>query len=564
MRIRLRTILLCAVALGVVLRILAAFQGEPDFDSSHDVAMANTFASGNEFLLPYGSFYQTRADPNGLTWIFEPVPSQHFAPMWPVLLATGYGIVGFSLAATMASSLIVSVLAISIAFLITRDLMGSEKAWVVAAAVSLDFLLIQMTAVARSENLLVITYMATIWAILRGLKDDRYMVLAGLLAGVSYLTKSSVGYLFLLAGSLGFLWRFYYMRSGVFRNRYYLAAIALFLTVVGAWGLRNILAFGWPHWETSPYANAALAYAVARPLEFFPLMGVKAVLYLLYCATVAFFFAPQIIRATRHWKDEDANAHLLAIGLPILFGIIFAAAFAIVEPWEPLWWEDNLRYVNIAIVPMLWFALRRERLPLEWQPRLGRPVVPQLLRSLWKSLPVRIPLLLAAAFAFFAIDHMVGIVLAIGALILPKSPEIKPAAVVCFVLALGLASVNSATSIHRSAEYNAGRFLAELTEDGDVVALAGSVNPYFLYPYLADRHVRFVQWNASESDFLLSTEPGNYSGYGLIAVFNGTRSPGFVDSAYNHLATAALKTLGLPYRQGSPYAGDLFVYRPRL
>ncbi len=58
-----------------------------------------------------------------------------------------------------------------------------------------------------AEALVAMLFVLTVWAILKSLKRTRYIVWAGLFAGLGFLAKASLGYFF-FAGLAGLLWRF--------------------------------------------------------------------------------------------------------------------------------------------------------------------------------------------------------------------------------------------------------------------------------------------------------------------------------------------------------------------
>ena len=558
---RLRTVLLYAVGLGLALRLLAVLlQGVPGPDGPYYMAMGASVAQGQGFLIPYA--------PPGP--VLGPQPSHHYAPLWPLTLALGYTIAGFSFATSMAVSLLVSFLFVLVVFLTTRDLLGTPKAWIVTAVVALSAELIELTDQVYSENLLALCYVATIWAILRSLKDERFIVLAGVFAAAGYLTKASVGYFFFLAGAAGFLWRFSYVRWGILRDRYYLAAIGLFGTIAGSWVLRNLTTFGWPNWQTSPKNDAAVAFGFTEPLQFLPALGVKVVLFALFFATLGLFFAPQILRAVRRWREEEVSALWLAVVLPAILGVVFAAAFELYEPSfvTPLW-AGHLRYVVMAFVPLLWLALRDADVPSEvpwrrWLASLGRlrPRLPSR-----RSLLVRLALVGLAGLTFYAYDRMVGLILLAGAVLAPSLsvPRVRARVVVGLVLVLALTSVNAATFTQRAPEFAAGATLADLAQSGDVVALVGRVDVVSMYPYLSDRNLTFVQWdlgsNVTGADFVLTRTDAVFPGYGLLATFFRTGSYGLVDEAYFAVSHGVRGFLGITIPPGTASQGDLFLYR---
>lgn len=551
--LQLRWVLIAAVGFGALFRVWAVLTQEvPYDDGQYYMAMGATFAAGQGLVMPW------ELNPGPL---YTPMPSHHFPPMWPLVLSGAYAAAGFSIESTMVTSLVVGIALIPVVFFTTRDLLGVEKAWFVTAFTSLYFVFIELTDFAYSENLLTIFYVLTIWAILRSLKDPRFIVLAGTFAGLGYLTKAAVGYFFLLAGAAGFLWRFYYLRWKVFTDRYYVSAIVIFLTCVFGWAARNLLAFGFPNWETSPYTTDALAYAFARPTEFVPVLAAKVFLFLVFYGTVALFFAPQLVRQLKKWREEAVSAHLLAIVLPAVLGVVFAAAFTLFEPWATLWWNENIRYVIMAFIPLLWLALREEPLPL----RFRFPSMKGAARPLW-FLAVRLSLVALAAFAFYQVDHMVGLILLVAAVLLPRfqAKAIHPIVVVGVIVVLGLTGINAATTIVRAPEYGAGKLLSDVASDGDVIAIVGLTGVYYLYPYLARMNLTLVKWNGSGTaggaSFVLSNRSLSLPGYRLLAIFLSTITPGWVDSAYIALSRAVRTALGLDIPSSTPPYADVFVY----
>ncbi len=567
-RIPLRWLFLFFVVVGIGIRVLATLRGWPSGDGGRYAALGDSLSRGQGFLLPWGSPFQgidfasVPLQPFHQT-SYAPIPSEHDAPLWPMVLALAYEIGGFSLATSEAASFLVSLLLLLVTFLATRDLLGRDKAWFVTAFAALDFLLVATAANLLSEDLIAVCYVATIWAILRSLKDDRFIILAGIFAGAGYLTRASIGYFFLLAGAVGFLWRFYYLRWSVFRNRHYLAAIGLFLLFVGSWSLRNLLVFGWPNWETSPYLTYSVVYSLQNPLLFAAAFAEKTLLFLLFYALVGAFLLPQILAALRRYREEDVSAHLLAILLPGLLGVIFAAALGLYEhnPWLD---DGNLRYVDVAFVPLLWLALRGATLPSSWnlELRIVEALRPgSLLRMLQKN-AFRLPLILGAAAvtAFFSVA--IGIVLLIGTIVFPRAQPMRMSILVAFLLAFMLSNVNSLTGYTHPPELAAGKFLARVARQGDVVAIpeTGDVDEYIMYPDVGHLNLRFVPWNGSVVNFLMSDKPGNYSGYVLLATFHTETVPSVVTAVFGIAQSRMRAMLGLR-PAAAPSPSYLYLYQ---
>ena len=185
-----------------------------------------------------------------------------------------------------------------------------------------------------------------------------------------------------------------------------------------------------------------------------------------------------------------------------------------------------------------------------------------------KSLLFRILLVAIAGLAFVWIDHMIGIVFLFGGMFARRNVGISGTNIAVLICALGLASVNAATTVDRFPDYAAGEFLAKIVLGGDIIGIYEDshhyISPYLMHFYLGDHQLQFVEWDGRNVDFLLSVRLDNYTGYELIAVFNHTKSEGVLDSAYRALNYRVRTLLGLSLNQGPPLQGDLFLYRSTL
>lgn len=228
---------LAAIAAGVVLRVVAMFTMDFRSDGDTYTAMGHAWARTGTFLMPYGDV--TTWNPT------EPGYSNHYPPAYPFYLGLVFKVFGFGLAQAKGAALAMSLLAILASYLTTRDLYGRVSAAIVGGLVALEPHLIWVTGTGFSENMVMVFFAVTMWAIVKSLTDTRYIVFAGLAAGLAYLSRSSVGYFFVIAGVGGFVWRFLYMRWAVFRNGWYMLAIVLFGSIILAWAWRNVALFGY-------------------------------------------------------------------------------------------------------------------------------------------------------------------------------------------------------------------------------------------------------------------------------------------------------------------------------
>ncbi|HLE48248.1 MAG TPA: glycosyltransferase family 39 protein, partial [Candidatus Thermoplasmatota archaeon] len=313
--------------------------------SGQGVAITNpSVGDGCNFALPVG-------------------PSHHFAPLWAFIQAVFILLFGATTATWAAATVALSVAAVFVVYWTTRDLFGGDAAVLVAGIVAHEWsLLLFGTMLGYAENLVLITFALTFWAILRGLTDERMLLLAGLFAGLGYLGRASVGWFFVVAGLGGLLWRVHFHGWRILKNPWYLGAMAIFGTFLAAWGTRNLIHFwdgDWSHIiaaaQTSEFHDYALSTALHQPRLYSMALFAKLILLgtglLLPLAPVI----PAIAARAKAWREEAVSGLLLGAALIFAFALIFSAAFGVVEGRQ-LFWGHHLRYVTPALVPLLWIV----------------------------------------------------------------------------------------------------------------------------------------------------------------------------------------------------------------
>lgn len=334
------------LGLGIALRILVHLWQSPAVDAYSYAAMAHSFRTTGAFTMPWGDVD---------TFHTDPVPSNHYPPLYPMYLAGFYTLFGTTLAATDAASTVASLAALAVAYACTRDLYGPRKALVAAAALAASPLLVQGTAQDYSENLVLLFFTATLWAILRSLERPWFILPAGVLAGLGYLTKSTMGPFFVVAGLGGLAWRLHWKGWKVLRDPPYLAAIAAFALIAGAWMLRNLRLFG--SWETSFHIRDAVGAAVADPWAWLPLFLVTLAFYatagyLLWLALIPWLAT--LARIPKLASEHDSGLWL-ALGLPLVLSAAIDACLWLIEGEFFL---NNARYIAFVAIPALWLLLR--------------------------------------------------------------------------------------------------------------------------------------------------------------------------------------------------------------
>lgn len=291
-------------------------------------------------------------------------PGHHFSPLLPIIEAGFILALGPGLPALVASLITVSLAMIGVVYWTTRDLFGRDAALAVSALMSIEWTTVLFgTRQGYSESLVLLTLVLTLWAILKSLSDERYIMIAGLAAGLGYLSKASAGWFFLIAGLGGLSWRLVHRGWRVFLDRNYLGAILIFGSIFGAWSARNLYHFwdGTPRglltqWQTSELTARAIRLAFDEPGVFaFGLIGKFPILVL--GVVVPLLGLHRLVWAgLRDWRREDVSGLWLASVLLFALGWLFAAAFWVTEQSDLLW-ADPIRYVATAIFPLAWLVI---------------------------------------------------------------------------------------------------------------------------------------------------------------------------------------------------------------
>ncbi len=305
--------------------------------------------------LPWGEYWEFDA--------WTPGPSPHYPPVYPVYLTPFLAALGTSTIAVQAAALVAGILLLAVYWRTTASLFGREKAAWFVALLALDPVLVVTTGTGYTENLVTLLFVVTVAAILRSLKDPRWIVAAGLAAGLAYLTKSSVGPFFIIAGMAGFAWRFRFVRWQVLRDRWYLAAIAVFGALAGAWAVRNLADF-WDgtaiglvtQWQTSALFSQATSIAVAHPLDLGFILAARLPLFIGLFLVVAGPWWREI-RGLPLLRDEEASALGLAVGLTYVLAWLISGVLWVMER-SPILWADLTRYVVFANPVIWWMAAK--------------------------------------------------------------------------------------------------------------------------------------------------------------------------------------------------------------
>jgi 4-amino-4-deoxy-L-arabinose transferase-like glycosyltransferase len=353
---------LAAIAAGIVLRLVAPLYMDLRSDGDTYAAMGHVWSMRHEFLMPWGDV---------TTWGPAPASySNHYPPAYPLYLGIVFTVFGFGLWQAKLAAVAISLAALAAVYVTTRDLYGKTAAALAGGLIALEPGMLWVTGAGFSENMVLLFFALTMWAILRSLRDDRYILLAGLFAGLAYLSRASVGYFFVIAGGGGFLWRFYYRRWRLFTNVWYMGAIAIFLGIAIAWGARNVALFGYhtqdlpfvgqvslPRWETSSYTTYVQDLALQKPDLWRKALLAKIPFFLAFGLWYALAFPLELWKATKRIREEETSALWLSVVLVWVIAWVISAMFWVFEQ-SPMYWLDNHRYILIGILPLAWLVLR--------------------------------------------------------------------------------------------------------------------------------------------------------------------------------------------------------------
>ena len=305
--------------------------------------------------------------------------THHLAPVYPLYLSMFYAFLPVQLGTQVAVEIMFA-LSIMVAFIITKKLYGTTQALITTGLIATVPTYVFSASRNYSEPMMLIWYTLTIYFILESLNPEKEnrIILAGFCAALGYLTKSSLGYFFIIAGLAGFLWRFYYMKWRVFKNKNYLLAILTFFALVLAWTARNLYRF----WDgtfsdffaaaqPSEYFHAATVHSLTKDFgSFFVQFWFFMVLTGLFMLSYAWIFSDYVKKTFSRIRDERISCLWLSIILPLFIGWIVGAIYFVYEnQWMPDYWITYypvsqiryliftlIRYCFIALVPLSWLA----------------------------------------------------------------------------------------------------------------------------------------------------------------------------------------------------------------
>ncbi len=111
----------------------------------------------------------------------------------------------------------------------------------------------------------------------------------------------------------------------------YLGAIGIFASIVLAWSSRNLVRFGFPHWETGAYLTSYTSVARSEPLRYVPLVLATMLLFCIMLLSIGIYFGPELLDALGSIRAEEESGLWLAIVLIPLYCRFRRSGFRVVR-----------------------------------------------------------------------------------------------------------------------------------------------------------------------------------------------------------------------------------------
>ena len=496
-------ILILLIIFGVILRTLTYWTDIPRFDGTYLATLGYNFLRYHDFVDIEGVSTYARS------WTY------------PAYLAVFYYLFGFTIPVTKIAAIFLSISVLGIVYLTTRDLFDRQEALVTTAIIALMSTLIVITGKGWIENIVLLFFIPTVWAMIKGFKDSRYIVVASVFAGLTYYTKTDVGFTVIIVGILAFaVWRFYYMRWSLFKDKNYHSAFAIILLMA----LLRAALIG------SAAEDISYTTQVASPSHLITMDGFLRFLsqipyHALLLWSFLIFFIPELKDSIKKIRDEYYSfLFLIIIGLTLVV-IVHASGYPIFST-SPLK-RVSREYITIVYVPVLWLFLKSADFTGLKSSEMLKSSVFKLIADKKRMFLIVFGLIVAAGAAF--IDDWLAIILLFGAFSCAIQ-NIRKRMMLMLTIFLIL-SVNSITGAYQPGYIEASEVVSRSVCEGDVIALVGiegggSLIPNWVYPYITNHNVSIVYYEkGSTPTFIMSQSNTAFEGYTLIGVYCGDVRP---------------------------------------
>jgi 4-amino-4-deoxy-L-arabinose transferase-like glycosyltransferase len=464
-----------------------------------------------------GSFYEN----GGFVMQWEPAMSVWQTSLtYPTYLWAYYSIFGYDIAVTKFASILMSMITLAIIYLTSKDLFGEQKALIITAIFAVDSILLLSAGRNYGENILLLLFALTVWALIKGLKDSKYMVLFGIFAGLTFLTKTDIRLILALIGLTGILmWRFYYLRFSMLKDKYFIAGILIILAVI-LW--REIMIESSGVWVS----QSTLLYGISDLGSYLGILLVRLPFAILLPMIIGFFFLPEIEGVTRKAKIEFYNILLIIIIGLTLFVWLQTSSQYLYDSNYTIFSRDALRYIDIAFFPLIWIVIKDVDFKTSYKHNNLRDTLSSLRllfrdrkRLIFLSCPV-----IAFLVSIIFFGSWLAIFFAFGTVAL-LFKELKKRIAILLV-AFSLVSANALTASLHYGYIDAAKAMSPKLQDGDVVSF-DQENPGFLqyqiHPYIKNHDIFVAEYsNASDVQnitFIISEFDNTYNNFTLIGDF---------------------------------------------
>lgn len=491
-----------ALALGVFAHALASLSGRPLWDGALYSYMGGSIYSSGSLQMDW--------DP---THVF---PTWEYGIIYPVFLSLFYHAASFSSAASQTAAFVASLLLMGAGYWATKDLFGRTKGFAMAALLSLDPTLLNANSHNYADPFLLALFILALWGLLKSLKDDRYMVAFGVGAGLFYMSRTIIGWSYVVPGLVGLLaWHWWKTRPSWAAFRWWIAGAGLVMAFV-------ILREFEIQIEGRVFNTHDVSYVLGNTGALLPVAGLKLPFLVLMVASYGVFWLPELRMSLSARRQPDHE--VLLLGAAGLGAVIWAliSMIAVTEPQNPIFWQDNMRYVLVIVVPVVWLIFMHLDFDMRDTGHVRQRVTGH-------RLPVKFVVLAGiAGLTLVFIGAWLAVFVGFGAIALLGRSCRQRLAIMLLVFAL--AGLNTLTAVDQPGFVAAAATLNARVRPGDVIAIdrhsPPDLNAVEVYNYVREHDIVVIDYApGTNATFIMSQfavgENVIYPGYALVGSCEG-------------------------------------------
>lgn len=510
-------ILVLIIIWGIILRIVTYWTADFSPDGSLYAIMGKSFSRSPNIVELYSNYKSASI-------------------LYPLYLSGFYYIFGYSVELTRIAAISTGIMFIGVVYLCTKNLYGQQKGLIVASIFSLEALFIRSLSWNCAENFIGIFFVATIWALIKSIERDRYILLVALFGLLFFLSKSSMGAFIVPAIFAIFLWKFYYMRFQIFKRKPYIILMSVIALSVFVFILVNIILL----WDGSlnsilmalnpnRYLYGEYTSGILNHLDLIlynMLIGLP--FFLLLLSIYGNFWFQELTKGAKKFREEHTSLLWLCfIGISFITWAFLGYAVWCLSSGIKLWYnpDTSVRYLSIGYIPLMWLAVKE--VDFDFKKIKNNLQIKNLLKNiLWifkvnlrerKRLVIVAIMLSASVVMIIIFKTYLAIFIVFGAFALClKSPENRLWA----MLAVFLIVCTNATLVSINyGDSEAMKTLNDYVKDGDIVAFHNFTTHRGAY---LEKDVILTQYseNSTAKYIVSSNFTTNYAGYRLISEYS--------------------------------------------